>query len=84
MGGGIARNFHKSGVSLAVWDIVPAVCRAFEGLAGALDTKVPLGTVTRDILDAAITQGMTDTDFSRLYKRFDEIVATVGNTESSG
>jgi hypothetical protein len=31
-----------------------------------------------------VAQGMTDTDFSRLYERFDEIVATVGNTESSG
>ncbi|MEI7673219.1 MAG: NAD-binding protein, partial [Deltaproteobacteria bacterium] len=62
-------NLHKD-VSMAV------------GLAGALDLKVPLGTVTRDILDAAIAQGMTDTDFSRLYERFDEIVATVRNTES--
>ena len=34
MGGGIARNFHKSGVPLAVWDIAPAACRAFAGLAG--------------------------------------------------
>ena len=63
-------NLHKD-VSMAV------------GLAGALDSKVPLGAVTRDILDAAIAQGMTDTDFSRLYERFDEIVATVGNTEWS-
>jgi len=35
-------------------------------------------------LDAAIAQDMTDTDFSRLYERFDEIVAAVDNTESSG
>ena len=62
-------NLHKD-VSMAV------------GLAGALDLKVPLGTVTRDILDAAIAQGMTDADFSRLYERFDEIVATVGNTDN--
>lgn len=62
-------NLHKD-VSMAV------------GLAGALDSRVPLGTVTRDILDAAIAQGMTDTDFSRLYERFDEIVAAVGSTES--
>ncbi|HSN41328.1 MAG TPA: NAD(P)-dependent oxidoreductase [Burkholderiales bacterium] len=48
------------------------------GLAGALDAKVPLGTVTRDFLDAATAHGMTDTDFSRLYERFDEIVAEVG------
>ena len=48
------------------------------GLAGKLDTKVPLGTVTRDFLDVAIAHGMTDTDYSRLYERFDEIVAEVG------
>ena len=48
------------------------------GLAGALDAKVPLGTVTRDFLDIAIEHGMTDTDYSRLYERFDEIVAEVG------
>jgi 3-hydroxyisobutyrate dehydrogenase len=48
------------------------------GLAGAFDTKVPLGTVTRDFLDVAMTQGMTDTDYSRLYERFDEIVGDVG------
>ena len=48
------------------------------GLAGALDTKVPLGAVTRDFLDVAIAHGMTDTDYSRLYERFDEIVAEVG------
>jgi hypothetical protein len=35
-------------------------------------------------LDAAIAQGMSTTDFSRLYERFDEIVTTVGNSESSG
>ena len=48
-------------------------------LAGALDSKVPLGTLTRDFLDAAIARGMTDTDFTRLYERFDEIVEAVGN-----
>jgi hypothetical protein len=51
------------------------------GLAGTLDAKVPLGTVTRDFLDAAIAQGMTDTDYSRLYERFDEIVADVGKSD---
>ena len=51
------------------------------GLAGKLDTKVPLGTVTRDFLDVAIAQGMTDTDYSRLYERFDEIVAEVSKNE---
>ncbi len=50
------------------------------GLAGALDTKVPLGTVTRDFLDAAIARGMTETDYSRLYERFDEIVEDVVKT----
>ncbi len=48
------------------------------GLASALDTQVPLGTVTRDFLNVAIAQGMTDTDYSRLYERFDEIVVEVG------
>ena len=48
------------------------------GLAGTLDTKVPLGAVTRDFLDVAIAHGMTDTDYSRLYERFDEIVSEVG------
>jgi len=52
------------------------------GLAGSLDTKVPLGTVTRDFLDVAIAQGMTDTDYSRLYERFDEIVKEVGKKKS--
>ena len=47
-------------------------------LAGTLDTKVPLCTVTRDFLDVAIAHGMTDTDYSRLYERFDEIVVAVG------
>jgi 3-hydroxyisobutyrate dehydrogenase len=65
-------NLHKD-VSMAV------------GLADALDARVPLGTVTRNILDAAIARGMTDTDFTRLYERFDEIVATAaGHTEPPG
>jgi 3-hydroxyisobutyrate dehydrogenase len=51
------------------------------GLAGGLDAKVPLGTVTRDFLDVAIAQGMTDTDYSRLYERFDEIVREVGKNQ---
>ncbi len=45
------------------------------GLAGALDAKVPLATVTRDFLDEAIAHGMSEVDFSRLYERFDEIIA---------
>lgn len=49
------------------------------GLAGDLNAKVPLATVTRDLLDAAISHGMTDTDFSRIYERFDEIVADLGD-----
>jgi 3-hydroxyisobutyrate dehydrogenase len=51
------------------------------GLAGALGAKVPLGTVTRDFLDVAIAHGMTDTDYSRLYERFDEIVGEVGKKQ---
>ncbi len=51
------------------------------GLAGALDAKVPLGTVTRDFLDAAIAHGMTETDYSRLYERFDEIVVDIGKKQ---
>ena len=47
-------------------------------LAGALDAKVPLGTVTRDFLNVAMDQGMSETDFSYLYPRFDEIVAALG------
>ena len=47
------------------------------GLAGTLGAKVPLGTVVRDFLDVAMDQGMADTDYSRLYERFDEIVATI-------
>lgn len=47
-------------------------------MADALDTKVPLGAVTRDFLNAAIDKGMTDTDYSRLYERFDEIVGEAG------
>ena len=51
-------------------------------MAGALDTKVPLGVVTRDFLNVAMDQGMTDTDYSRLYERFDEIVAGVGKKKA--
>jgi hypothetical protein len=50
---------------------------------GALNRKVPLGAVTRDFLDAAIARGMTDTDFTRLYERFDEIAAAADNKKSS-
>jgi 3-hydroxyisobutyrate dehydrogenase len=50
-------------------------------LAGALDTQVPLGTVTRNFLNVAMDKGMTDTDYSRLYERFDEIVAGVGKNK---
>ena len=51
-------------------------------LAGTLDAKVPLAAVTRNFLDAAIGHGMADTDYSRLYERFGEIVAEVGYTKS--
>jgi 3-hydroxyisobutyrate dehydrogenase len=49
-------------------------------LAAELEAKVPLGTVTRDLLDAAMGQGMQETDFTRIYERFDEIVAALGTT----
>jgi 3-hydroxyisobutyrate dehydrogenase len=50
-------------------------------LAGALGAKVPLGTATRDFLEVAIAQGMADTDYSRLYERFDKIVAALRESE---
>ncbi len=53
------------------------------GLAGSLNTEAPLGTVVRDFLNAAIAHGMTDTDYSRLYERFDEIVAAIGDGDKS-
>ena len=65
-----------------VYNLQKDVSMAVE-LAGALDSKVPLGTVTRDFLNAAIAQGMTNTDFSRLYERFDEIVTTVSDRAKS-
>ena len=49
------------------------------GLAASLKAEVPLGTVVRDFLNAAIAKGMADTDYSRLYERFDEIVAASGD-----
>lgn len=52
------------------------------GLADSLNAEVPLGTVVRDFLNAAIAQGMTDTDYSRLYERFSEIVAATGDGDS--
>jgi 3-hydroxyisobutyrate dehydrogenase len=51
-------------------------------LAGTLAAKVPLATLTRDFLDAAAARGMSDMDFSRLYQRFDEIIA--GLRDSGG
>ena len=48
------------------------------GLAGSLNAEVPLGAVVRDFLNVAIEQGMADTDYSRLYERFDDIVAATG------
>jgi 3-hydroxyisobutyrate dehydrogenase len=48
-------------------------------LADALGAQVPLGTLTRDFLESAIAQGMTDTDFAYLYPRFDEIVRGTRN-----
>ena len=54
------------------------------GLAGTLHAEVPLGTFTRDFLETAIAHGMADTDYSRLYERFNEIVAAVGHSEKQG
>lgn len=44
-------------------------------LAGSIPAAVPLGTFTRRFLDAAMDQGMSETDYSRLYERFDAIMA---------
>lgn len=60
-------NLHKD-VSMAV------------ELAAELDAKVPLGTVTRNLLDAAVDLGMEETDFTRIYERFGEIVAAQGGS----
>ncbi len=43
-------------------------------LARALDAPVPLGAYTSAFLHTAIEQGMAQTDYSRLYERFGEIV----------
>jgi 3-hydroxyisobutyrate dehydrogenase len=53
-------------------------------LAGSLKTEVPLGTVVSDFLNTAIARGMTDTDYSHLYERFDEIVAAIGDGDKDG
>ena len=53
------------------------------GLAGSLKAEVPLGAVVRNFLNAAIAHGMTDTDYSRLYERFGEIVAAIGDGDTS-
>ena len=53
------------------------------GLAGQMDAPVPLATLTRDFLDAAIAHGMSETDFSHLYERFDEIVADLCDGEKA-
>ena len=49
--------------------------------AGALNKKVPLGTVTRDLLNVAMDQGMENTDFAHLYPRFDDIVAALAGSK---
>lgn len=53
-------NLHK--------DLTGAVA-----LAGTLGAKIPLGTAVRNFLGRAMDQGMAETDFTRLYERFDEI-----------
>lgn len=47
-------------------------------LAGSIPAAVPLGTFTRRFLDVAMDQGMSETDYSRLYERFDAIMADLG------
>jgi 3-hydroxyisobutyrate dehydrogenase len=58
-----------------VYNLAKDVAMAVE-LAGSMAAKVPLGTVTRDFLQAALDRGMKDTDFTRMYERFDEIMDT--------
>jgi 3-hydroxyisobutyrate dehydrogenase len=53
-------------------------------LAGGLGAHVPLGAITRDFLEAAIADGMADTDYSRLYERFDRIVEASGDDRKRG
>lgn len=53
-------------------------------LAAGLGAQVSLGEITRDFLEAAIAEGMADTDYSRLYERFDRIVAASGNDRERG
>ncbi len=65
-----------------VYNLRKDVAMAVE-LAGALDAKVPLATVTRDFLDTAIAHGMSEIDFSRLYERFDEIVAGLCDSDKA-
>jgi 3-hydroxyisobutyrate dehydrogenase len=64
-------NLHK--------DVAAAV-----GLADQLGAPVPLGAITRDFLAAAIARGMSETDFSRLYERFGEIVADLEKGAGKG
>lgn len=39
------------------------------------------GGIARNFLEEAIAYGMADADYSRLYERFNEIVAAVGNSK---
>jgi 3-hydroxyisobutyrate dehydrogenase len=52
-------------------------------LAGELGASVPLGAVTSDFLKVAIDRGMTDTDYSRIYERYDELVAEFGRRKAA-
>ena len=53
-------NLHKD-LSMAV------------GLAGELGTDVAHGRATLDILESAISRGMADSDFTLLYRDFDDL-----------
>ena len=50
------------------------------GVADQLGAAAPsLGAITRDVPAAAIARGMSETDFSRLYALFGEIVADLAS-----
>ena len=58
-------NLHKD-LSMAV------------ALAGELGADVAHGRATLDLLEAAMARGMEDSDFTLIYRDFDDIVAAAG------
>ena len=48
-------------------------------LAHVLGANVPFGRITHELLEAANANGMAETDFSRLYERFDNIASELGS-----